>query len=147
MPARLRLSWSMKSLKLFLLPVLDSLEFGWQLIRYTLILPWPSSTTGLSVYRDLARHNVSHLLRTTFAESAAKRRAEELPMTWKYSFNERRNDLANHNPPIIQVAGNDIFRVSLIRAPDTALGQAKVRILQRFRGGNAKGSGKLLQTA
>ena len=27
----------MKSLKLFLLPVLDSLEFGWQVIRYALI--------------------------------------------------------------------------------------------------------------
>jgi len=27
----------MKSLKLFLLPVLDSLEFGWQFIRYALI--------------------------------------------------------------------------------------------------------------
>jgi hypothetical protein len=26
----------MKSLKLFLLPVLDSLEFGWQVIRYAL---------------------------------------------------------------------------------------------------------------
>src|SRR5580765_6511061 len=37
MPARLRLSWGMKSLKLFLLPVLDSLEFGWQFIRYALI--------------------------------------------------------------------------------------------------------------
>lgn len=49
--------------------------------------------------------------------------------------------------PFIQVAGNDIFRVSLIRAPDTALGLAKVRVLQSFRGGNAKGSGKLLLTA
>jgi putative transposase len=37
MPARLRLSWGMKTLKLFLLPVLDSLEFGWQVIRYALI--------------------------------------------------------------------------------------------------------------
>jgi hypothetical protein len=27
----------MKTLKLFLLPVLDSLEFGWQVIRYALI--------------------------------------------------------------------------------------------------------------
>jgi hypothetical protein len=36
MPARLRLSWGMKTLKLFLLPVLDSLEFGWQVIRYAL---------------------------------------------------------------------------------------------------------------
>jgi transposase InsO family protein len=37
MPARLRLSWSMKSLKLFLLRVLDSLEFGWQVIHCALI--------------------------------------------------------------------------------------------------------------
>ena len=37
MPARLRLSWGMKTLKLFLLPVLDSLEFGWRVIRYALI--------------------------------------------------------------------------------------------------------------
>ena len=37
MPARLRLSWGMKSLKLFLLSVLESLEFGWQVIRYALI--------------------------------------------------------------------------------------------------------------
>ena len=37
MPARLRLSWGMKSLKLFLLPVLESLGFGWQVIRYALI--------------------------------------------------------------------------------------------------------------
>jgi len=38
MPARLRLSWDMKTLKLFLLSVLESLEFGWQAIRYALIL-------------------------------------------------------------------------------------------------------------
>ena len=37
MPARLRLSWGMKTLKLFLLPVLESLEFAWQVIRYALI--------------------------------------------------------------------------------------------------------------
>jgi hypothetical protein len=37
MPARFRLSWGMKSFKLFLLRVLDSLEFGWQVIRYALI--------------------------------------------------------------------------------------------------------------
>ena len=37
MPTRLRLSWGMKTLKLFLLPVLDSLEFGWRVIRYVLI--------------------------------------------------------------------------------------------------------------
>ena len=37
MPARLRLSWGMKTLKLFLLRVLESLEFGWQVIRYALI--------------------------------------------------------------------------------------------------------------
>src|SRR5215472_9888151 len=37
MPARLRLSWVMKTLKLFLLWVLGSLEFGWQAIRYALI--------------------------------------------------------------------------------------------------------------
>jgi hypothetical protein len=36
-PARLRLSWGMKTWKLFLLPVLGSLEFGWQVIRYALI--------------------------------------------------------------------------------------------------------------
>jgi hypothetical protein len=41
MPARLRLSWSMKSLKLFLVPLLDSLEFAWQLIRYALIFVSP----------------------------------------------------------------------------------------------------------
>ena len=38
MPARLRLSWGMKTLKLFLLSVLESLEFGWQAIRYALVL-------------------------------------------------------------------------------------------------------------
>ena len=37
MPARLRLSWGMKTLKLFFLRVLESLEFGWQVIRYALI--------------------------------------------------------------------------------------------------------------
>ena len=37
MPARLRLSWGMKTLKLFLLPVLASVEFAWQVIRYALI--------------------------------------------------------------------------------------------------------------
>ena len=37
MPARLRLSWDMKTLKLFLLSVLESLEFAWQIIRYALI--------------------------------------------------------------------------------------------------------------
>ena len=37
MLARLRLSWGMKTLKLCLLPVLESLEFGWQVIRYALI--------------------------------------------------------------------------------------------------------------
>src|SRR5215469_810830 len=38
MPARLRLSWGMKTLKLFLLSMLECLEFGWQAIRYALIL-------------------------------------------------------------------------------------------------------------
>ena len=38
MPARLRLSWGMKTLKLFLLSVRESLEFGCQAIRYGLIL-------------------------------------------------------------------------------------------------------------
>ena len=37
MPARLRLSWSMKTLKLFLLPVLEAFEFVRQVIRYALI--------------------------------------------------------------------------------------------------------------
>jgi hypothetical protein len=37
MRARLQLSWGMKTLKLFLLPMLDSLEFAWQVIRYALI--------------------------------------------------------------------------------------------------------------
>src|SRR6516162_4638809 len=37
MPPRLRLSWDMKTWKLFLLSVLESLEFGWQVIRYALI--------------------------------------------------------------------------------------------------------------
>ena len=37
LPARLRVSWGMKTWKLFLLPVLESLEFGWQVIGYTLI--------------------------------------------------------------------------------------------------------------
>jgi len=34
MPPRLRLSWDMKTWKLFFLSVLESLEFGWQVIRY-----------------------------------------------------------------------------------------------------------------
>ena len=38
MPARLWLSWGMKTLKLFLLSVLEALEFGWHTIRYALIL-------------------------------------------------------------------------------------------------------------
>src|SRR6516225_2301191 len=38
MPPRLRLSWDMKTWKLFFLSVLESLEFGWQVIRYALIL-------------------------------------------------------------------------------------------------------------
>jgi len=33
----------MKTLKLFLLSVLEALEFGWQAIRYALILARPSS--------------------------------------------------------------------------------------------------------
>ena len=37
MLAHLRLSWGMKTLKLCLLPVLASLEFAWQVIRYALI--------------------------------------------------------------------------------------------------------------
>jgi hypothetical protein len=37
MPARLRLSWGMKTFRLFFLSVLESLEFGWQVIRYALI--------------------------------------------------------------------------------------------------------------
>ena len=37
MPARLRLSWGMKTLKLFLLRVLEPFEFAWQVIRYLLI--------------------------------------------------------------------------------------------------------------
>jgi hypothetical protein len=37
MPARLRLSWGMKTFKLFLLLVLESLEFGWQVIRHALV--------------------------------------------------------------------------------------------------------------
>ena len=37
MPARVRLSWGMKTLKQFLLPVLEAFEFGLQVIRYTLI--------------------------------------------------------------------------------------------------------------
>ena len=37
MPAPLRLSWGMKTWKLFLLRVLESLEFGRQVIRYALI--------------------------------------------------------------------------------------------------------------
>src|SRR6516225_11584181 len=38
MPASLRLSWGMKTLKLLLLSVFESLESGWQAIRYALIL-------------------------------------------------------------------------------------------------------------
>ena len=37
MPARLRLSWGIKTWTLFLLSVLESLQFGWQVIRYALI--------------------------------------------------------------------------------------------------------------
>jgi hypothetical protein len=37
MPAHLRLSWGMQTFKLFLLPVLESLGFGWQVIRYALM--------------------------------------------------------------------------------------------------------------
>src|SRR6516162_5400901 len=43
MPPRLRLSWDMKTWKLFLLSVLESLEFGWQVIRYASSLSRPSS--------------------------------------------------------------------------------------------------------
>ena len=41
MPGRLRLSWGMKTVKLFLLLVLESLEFGWQVLRYVLIFVSP----------------------------------------------------------------------------------------------------------
>ena len=37
MPARLRLSWDMKTRKLFFLSVLESLEFGGRVICYALI--------------------------------------------------------------------------------------------------------------
>ena len=37
MPGRLQLSWGMRTLKLFLLLLFESLEFGWQVIRYALI--------------------------------------------------------------------------------------------------------------
>src|SRR5215472_18177378 len=37
MPARLRLSWGMKTWNLFFLSVLESLEFAWQVVRYALI--------------------------------------------------------------------------------------------------------------
>ena len=38
MPPRPRLSWDMKAWKLFFLSLLEALEFGWQVIRYALIL-------------------------------------------------------------------------------------------------------------
>ena len=44
MPARLRLSWDMKTWKVFFLSVFESLEFGWQVIRYASSLSRPSST-------------------------------------------------------------------------------------------------------
>lgn len=47
MPARLRLSWGMKTLKQFLLLVLDCLEFAWQVIRYALICLGLLPTTSL----------------------------------------------------------------------------------------------------
>jgi hypothetical protein len=37
MPAGFSLSWGMKTLKQFLLLVLESFEFGWQVIHYALI--------------------------------------------------------------------------------------------------------------
>jgi hypothetical protein len=37
----------MKTLKFFLLPVLDSLEFGWRVIRYALIFVGLLPTTRL----------------------------------------------------------------------------------------------------
>lgn len=37
MPARVRLSWGMKTLKQFLLPVLEPFEFAWQVTCYALI--------------------------------------------------------------------------------------------------------------
>ena len=60
MSARLRLSWGMKSLKLFLLPVLDSLEFGWEVIRYALIFVSAFSrqraSLGCEMGLEMAKH-------------------------------------------------------------------------------------------
>jgi hypothetical protein len=62
MPARLRLSWGMKTLKLFFLPLLESLEFGWQLIRYALIFvsAFRQRVSLLKPHRHDCRRNDSY---------------------------------------------------------------------------------------
>jgi hypothetical protein len=62
MSARLRLSWGMKTLKLFLLSVLESLEFGRQVIYYALIFVSASSRLVKKLVAARALLNQSRLL-------------------------------------------------------------------------------------
>ena len=63
LPARLRLSWCMKTWKLFLLPVLESLEFGSQVIRYALIFVSAffrqRASLACSIEEEVKRKNLS----------------------------------------------------------------------------------------
>jgi hypothetical protein len=63
MPALLRLSWGMKTLKLFLLPVLESFEFTWQVIHYALIFVSAffrqRASLGCSIEEEVKRKNLS----------------------------------------------------------------------------------------
>src|SRR5215469_9633383 len=68
MPARLRLSWGMKTLKLVLLSVLGSLEFGWQAIRYALIVASAFFRQRASLGCEMVSHAQSaHLLQRKYS--------------------------------------------------------------------------------
>ena len=68
MPGHLRLSWGMKTLKLFLLLVHESFEFGWQVIRYALIFVSAffrqRASLGCSIEEEVKRKNHGELLKS-----------------------------------------------------------------------------------
>jgi hypothetical protein len=66
MPVRLRLSWGMKTWKLFFLRVLESFEFAWQVIRYALWLA--------NCYFALVTHDSRLLKDMGFSLKANKRK-------------------------------------------------------------------------
>ena len=75
MPARLRLSWDMKTLKLFLLPVLESFEFGCQVIGYALIFV----SAFFRQRTSLACEMVAIRSQLTFYEESIRRKRQPRP--------------------------------------------------------------------